>query len=515
MRVLIVHSPVGETANPDEQDTLVQVEAISASLRELGLVPSTLPCTLDLGATLKSLEKDRPDVIFNLMETIDGVGRFIHLVPSVIAHLGIPMTGCPTEAIALTSSKLLGKAFMRLGGLPVPDWVTPGELGPGRPVPPGKLIIKSVWEHASIGLDDTSILEPRDAQDLLEAMEKRRGCLGGSLFAEAFIPGREFNLSVLELPSGPTVLPPAEIVFERFPDDKPRLVGYKAKWDNDSFEYLHTQRSFDFGPQDGALLERLKALSLRCFSLFNLSGYARVDFRVDEKNRPYILEVNANPCLSPDAGFAAAAGRAGLTYPQIIEALLSAARKSRAQEFALDPAFAPKPLLLAEGEGFKGRGLTFRAALRADDPAAIEAMVRDTGFFSADEVGIAVELVEENRKKGATESGYHFLILEQAGQPIGYSCFGPIPGTAASHDLYWIVVDPTRQGQGLGRQILRETEQRIQALGGAQVYIETSARPQYRPTRAFYEANGYLQEALLKDFYAPGDSKLIYARRIG
>jgi len=505
MRVLIVHSPVGDTANPDEQDTLVQVEAISAALRELGHVPSTLPCTLNLQETQKSLERDRPEVIFNLMETIDGIGRFIHLVPTVIAHLGIPMTGCPTEAIALTSSKLLGKAFMRLGGLPVPDWVTPGELGPGKPVPPGKLIIKSVWEHASIGLDDTSILEPKDAQDLWESMERRRGCLGGSLFAEAFIPGREFNLSVLELPAGPRVLPPAEILFDRFPDDKPRMVGYKAKWDNDSFEYTHTNRSFAFGPEDQALLERLNLLSLRCFSLFNLSGYARVDFRVDEQNRPFILEVNTNPCLSPDAGFAAAAGRAGLTYPQVIDALLTAARKGRAQEFAYGARDDALP---------KDAALSFRSELCHADRQAIEAMVRETGFFSVDEVAIAAELVEESLQKGATESGYHFLILEHAGKPIGYACFGPIPGTSASHDLYWIVVDPTHQGHGLGRQILKETEQRIQALGGAQVYAETSARPQYRPTRAFYEANGYLQEAFLKDFYAPGDSKLIYARRV-
>ena len=154
-------------------------------------------------------------------------------------------------------------------------------------------------------------------------MLRRAERLGGEVFAEAYIAGREFNLSVLAGPDGPEVLPPAEIHFVDYPDDRPRIVGYRAKWDSDSFEYHHTPRSFDFPPPDAPLLAELCRLARACWDLFGLRGYARVDFRVDETGQPWVLEINANPCLSPDAGFGAAAERAGLSFPAVIARILA------------------------------------------------------------------------------------------------------------------------------------------------------------------------------------------------
>ena len=118
------------------------------------------------------------------------------------------------------------------------------------------------------------------------------------------------------------MLPPAEIVFDGYPPGKPRIVGYRAKWDAESFEYRHTVRSFEFERRDAPLVDSLRSLALRCWELFGLRGYARVDFRVDAAGRPWILEVNANPCLSPDAGFAAAAARAGLSFERVVERIV-------------------------------------------------------------------------------------------------------------------------------------------------------------------------------------------------
>jgi D-alanine-D-alanine ligase len=125
-------------------------------------------------------------------------------------------------------------------------------------------------------------------------------------------------------------LPVAEIRFDAFPADKPRIVGYAAKWDLESFEYRNTPRSFTVEPE---LAERLRRIALDCWALFRLDGYARVDFRVDESGRPWVLEVNANPCLSPDAGFAAALAEAGLGYEAAVERLIDDAleRAPRAQ----------------------------------------------------------------------------------------------------------------------------------------------------------------------------------------
>jgi len=122
------------------------------------------------------------------------------------------------------------------------------------------------------------------------------------------------------------VLPPAEIIFEGFGADQPKIVDYRAKWDAASYEYHHTPRCFDFAADDAPLIDRLKALALSCWELFDLGGYARVDFRVDSAGRPWVLEINANPCIAPDAGFAAAIERAGLTYDQAVERIIGAAR---------------------------------------------------------------------------------------------------------------------------------------------------------------------------------------------
>jgi D-alanine-D-alanine ligase len=130
--------------------------------------------------------------------------------------------------------------------------------------------------------------------------------------------------------SGPRALPVAEIRFDAFPADKPRIVGYAAKWHSDSFEYQNTPRSFAVEPE---LDEQLRRLALECWALFRLEGYARVDFRVDERGSPWVLEVNANPCLSPDAGFAAALAEAGIGYEAAVATLIDDAleRASKAR----------------------------------------------------------------------------------------------------------------------------------------------------------------------------------------
>jgi D-alanine-D-alanine ligase len=153
----------------------------------------------------------------------------------------------------------------------------------------------------------------------------------------------------------------------------------------------------------------------------------------------------------------------------------------------------------------------FREEMSPEDRQAVGRLVRATGFFSEEEVGIAVELVEERMAKGDA-SGYFFLFAEEGDRLIGYACFGPIPGTVHSFDLYWIAVDPGEQGRGVGRKLIAMSETLIAKHGGMHVYADTSSRPQYEPTRAFYLSCGYVQEAFLADFYAPGDGKVIFVK---
>ena len=139
--------------------------------------------------------------------------------------------------------------------------------------------------------------------------------------------------------------------------------------------------------------------------------------------------------------------------------------------------------------------------------------MRATGFFSEEEIAIAAELATERLEKGAA-SGYEFLFADDGDRLVGYSCYGLIPCSTVSWDLYWIAVHPDQQGSGLGRRLLRETEARVREAGGLALYAETSGKAQYVSTRAFYEKSGYETAGVFEDFYAVGDAKYTYCRRL-
>jgi ribosomal protein S18 acetylase RimI-like enzyme len=160
--------------------------------------------------------------------------------------------------------------------------------------------------------------------------------------------------------------------------------------------------------------------------------------------------------------------------------------------------------------------MDWRTAVQQSDAPAVEALVVETGFFSKEEQEVARELVDEALARGSG-SGYEFVFADMPGSPgklLGYACYGLIPATRSSYDLYWIAVAPSQQGKGLGGELLREAERLAAESGATQMYAETSGRSQYAPTRAFYERMGYQVSAVLKDFYAPGDDKVIFARRL-
>ncbi len=321
MRVTVLHGHVPPDAPPDEQDVLHEAAAVLAALQGLGHDACTLPLTLDLAAGAAALQAQRPDVVFNLVESLAGMGRLIHLAPALLDGLKLRYTGASTEAIFLTSNKLLAKRWLLAHDIDTPAWLAAGDLAAGAPAFPGPYIVKSVWEHASIGLDEDSVVSCPDA--LAATLARKARTLGGEWFAEAFIAGREFNLALLAGPSGPVVLPAAEMTFPGFEADRPRIVGYRAKWHEDTFEYRHTQRTFDFASADAPLIARLEQVARRCWAAFGLRGYARVDFRVDAAGRPWVLEVNVNPCIAPDSGFVAAAARAGLTPEDAVARILA------------------------------------------------------------------------------------------------------------------------------------------------------------------------------------------------
>jgi D-alanine-D-alanine ligase len=494
-RVLVAHNPVGAGADPATSDVLAQVEMVEDALAALGL-PAARAAAGD-AATLEALRAAAQavpgTVVFNLVEAPAGAPILHPGSAAALELAGIPFTGSPAAVLWLTTDKLATRALLAAEGLPVApggrlDLADPAVLD--RVPPPW--ILKPACEDASVGLEGNPVCSTRE-EALARATRLAERFPGQPVLAERFLPGRELNVSLLAGgPGGIEVLPVAEILFDDFPEGMPRVVGYEAKWVEDSFAYTHTPRSFLDDAADAGLSAQCQHLARRTWDVCGLSGYARIDLRLDEDGAPRILEVNANPCIAADAGFMAAAGRAGLSARQVVERILAVARRPA-------PAAARRP------------AVEIRRGLEAADRGPVEELIRATGFFNPEEIEVALELADDRLAQGEA-SHYRFLVGEVDGRVAGYACWGPIPGTRASADLYWIVVHPRAQGKGVGAALLTAAEEWMAAAGRTRVYVETSTRAQYDPTRRFYLACGYDLTAELADFYAPGDGKALFLK---
>jgi len=313
MKILVLHSDIGDNPPPEELDTLIAADAVADALARRGHKVGQAPFReTELEALLAHTT---PDIVFNLVEGVHGQGRLAPLAPQMLADLGMRFTGVSAKAMAVTNDKPLTKLMLREAGLATPGWAVPPDW---TGLDGGQWIVKSALEDASLGLDDGCVVPGP------EVLARAAACaakFGGDWFAERYVEGREFNIAVLD----GRVLPMAEMRFEQWPAGKPRIVGYDAKWEEDSSGWRGTVRAFGVERDEPQLAAKLKAACEQVWKLFALSGFARVDFRVGEEGVPLILEINTNPCISPDAGFAAAAEEAGMDYGTLIEAIVKAA----------------------------------------------------------------------------------------------------------------------------------------------------------------------------------------------
>lgn len=317
MKILILTDALKANLREDEIDTLLQVKAVKKALLSLGHTVEVAQFSMNLVLTGRRIERSGCDFVFNLVENLSS-SRLLHLVPLLCQTLGIPHSGGSAYTLMITGDKLLAKSQLSLANLPTPLWIQKDKrtnLSSFLHIP---LLKKPIAQEASVGITDASVCTYELEKDLLSVWETQE-----DIFLEQYIEGREFNISIL---NDGSILPISEMCFVDYPIDLPKIVGYEAKWEVDSFAYQHTQRTFSFKKEDEPLLEQLKQLSKEVYTLFGASGYARVDFRVDQDNKPYILEMNSNPCIAYDSGFTAAAEQAGLSYTQMIESLIKEGR---------------------------------------------------------------------------------------------------------------------------------------------------------------------------------------------
>jgi D-alanine-D-alanine ligase len=379
-----------------EGGAMAAISAISASSE---LAANAAPAARGL---TEALAGEPGTVVFNLVEAPAGLPAVHPATAAALELLDLPFTGSSAACLWLTTDKLATRAVLAAHGLPVAPG---GRLDPGSPcdaevlerVPP-PWILKPACEDASLGLDgDAAVCTTREAA-LARAGELARRFPGQPVLVERYLPGRELNVSLLATPEAdrlsgrrrsglrpappcgsrsgrpaggdgdpgragsrrllresaagaggstslgePVTLPVAEIEFVDFPPDMPRIVGYEAKWQPESFAYVHTVRSFPRDAASAPLLAEARRLALAAWRACGLAGYGRVDLRLDEAGAPHVLEVNANPCLAPDAGFLCAAEQAGLTPAEVIARIVTAAVARHQSLPARPPRPAPLP----------------------------------------------------------------------------------------------------------------------------------------------------------------------------
>jgi D-alanine-D-alanine ligase len=332
MRVAFLYNRSSEDPAHAAEDEVPARSPVVAAIKRLGHEVTPIACTLDLAAVRRRLLRAKPDVAFNRVESLGGSDSMMAAITLLLDAMQIPYTGNTSAALTMTASKVFVKERLKKAGLTTPKWLCLVSEDDTTLLDPKfeksllavarnpKFILKSIYEHASFQMGDESVVQMTSIGQIQQLLRELEAISGKAHFAEQFIDGREFNLSLIG--SEPGVLTPAEIDFSAFPAGKHRIVGHSAKWDCDSFEYHNTGRRFEYPPSDQPLLRQLGELARECWRLFNLTGYARVDFRVDEAGEPWILEVNTNPCTSPDAGFAAALEHDGIGYDGGIERIL-------------------------------------------------------------------------------------------------------------------------------------------------------------------------------------------------
>ncbi|WP_435022252.1 D-alanine--D-alanine ligase family protein [Tundrisphaera sp. TA3] len=321
MRVAVLfNAPALPPDHPDfasEADVVEVASAVIQALVDAGHEAWPVAAKPPLGSLVASLDQRPPDVVFNLIEGFGGSSGGEAHITGLLELLGLPYTGCPPEAQGLCRSKARAKAVLRGSGLPTAPAAV-ARVG-GAPIDwegPFPAIAKPESEDASLGIDQRSVAGSAD--ELRRAVARLHDRYGSDVLIEAYLPGREFNIGVIEL-GEPSALPVAEIVYKVPTGDWP-ILTYAAKWHAGSDEDLASPPVCP-APVDEALAGRLSGLAVDAFRATGCRDYARVDVRLDAEGRPMILEVNPNPDIGPTAGWARALRASGRAYGATLAAL--------------------------------------------------------------------------------------------------------------------------------------------------------------------------------------------------
>ena len=328
MKVVVLFDGISALGKSPDLAILETVEAVEAILAADGHEAVRIPVNPD-ARWVERVRRAKPDLAFNLCEGIDGVATLESSVISSLELLGIPYTGSGSWTTSICLRKHVVNTMLESAGLPVPRFSV---ARAGEPVPSVGFpaICKPAAEDASLGVEQRSVVKSARA---LHARITQMHEEWDEVVVQRFIAGREVNVGIL----GDHVLPIAEIDFSTMPDEYWRIVSYRSKWETGSDEDLGSvpRCPADLPPE---LVAELGRIALAAWRVVGGRGYGRVDLRIDESMRPWILEVNANPDFAPTAGLARMARTAGIDYASMVrlvcEQAFSPARVSTEERWA-------------------------------------------------------------------------------------------------------------------------------------------------------------------------------------
>src|SRR5437867_10980201 len=321
----LMHEDLIPPEKPGEGVDLATVEwkteyDIVTTLRDMGHEVSPLGLRSDLGVLRAAIEEGKPHIAFNLLEEFDGVAVYDQNVVSYLELLHVPYTGCNPRGLMLARDKVLAKKLFSFHRIPFPDFmVVPQGRTVKRPTwLPFPLIVKSVTEEASLGISQASIVQ--DDDKLKERVAFIHASVGTAALIEQYIEGRELYVGVLG--NGHVqVLPVWELLMDQLPEDARRIATERVKWSR-SYQAKYGIRSGEARNLPDGKAKEIQHLAKRVYRALGLSGYARIDVRLDAAGQVYVLEANPNPQIAHDEDFADSAEKAGYTYPELLQELL-------------------------------------------------------------------------------------------------------------------------------------------------------------------------------------------------
>lgn len=304
MKIVILKDSFPNSQTPDALDNQIEADFAQHYLSQKHIV-SQCAFVPDVSAVKQQLQDANPDLVFNLVETVCGNDALSVVAVQLLEMLGIPYTGCPMYAQVATADKMLMKQVLQAQGIPTPS---------AHFVPRASFILKARAEHASVGLDSACVRSFASADALAQAVAEKANATGRPWMAEQYIEGREFSCAFV----GQTILPPAEFCFDPHYEGH-KIITYQAKWNEDAPAYKQHWRRYDF---EEDIKVSLASLTAQCRKALFMRGYARVDFRRDAAGNLYVIDINTNPCISPDSTFIDMAGKAQIPLDQLFDKII-------------------------------------------------------------------------------------------------------------------------------------------------------------------------------------------------